>query len=289
MRTTFLVLILMTISGLTFGQELATRLGEAQRAYHDKKYEQCIQLLAEVESAQGSFHVYKLLGDAYQKLEKYPEAISAYEKAEKFNESDSELYTHRGAAKISSNNLQSALIDLNKAVQLNAKNTKALYYRGTVNYLLFKNKTAIKDYTACIQIDPNYAASWYMRAASRSEIQQYAGAIDDYAKAYDLDPSLELALFNIAVLKYMKEDYKGALNDFSQLLSSNLKNKDEIYYYRGECFHYTDNKQAACKDYLKAKELGDEEAASIYDKYCLKGMNRGKLPKRNRATGVIAL
>lgn len=281
----FIAVILGTLQ--TNAQELAETLGQAYKAYAEQQFEQSIQLLTEIESQQTSFDVYKLMGDAYQKIERFDEAISAYNKAERFNSSNSELYVHRGAANISSGQLNAAINDLNKALEIDSKNTKALYYRGTAYYLLYKNKAAIKDYSLCVEIDPNYAAAWYMRAASRGEIQQFKGAINDYAKAYDIDPSLEQALFNIAVLKYLYEDYESAKNDFNQLLSSNLNNKSEVYYYRAECNHFTGNKQEACKDYLKAKELGDEEAATLYDKYCLKGMNRGKLPKRQ--TSVIAL
>jgi tetratricopeptide (TPR) repeat protein len=283
------VLIIAFILGTlqTSAQELAETLGQAYKAYAEQQFEHSIQLLTELENQQTSFDVYKLMGDAYHKIERFDEAISAYNKAERFNSANSELYVHRGAAKISSGQLNAALSDLNKALEIDSRNTKALYYRGTANYLLFKNKAAIKDYSLCLEIDPNYAAAWYMRGASRGELQQYKGAINDYAKAYDIDPSLEQALFNIAVLKYLNGDYDGAKSDFDQLLSSNLKNKNEVYYYRGECHHFTGNKQDACKDYLNAKELGDEEAAILYDKYCLKGMNRGKLPKRQ--TSVIAL
>jgi len=281
-------LIVLFCGTLQLGaQDLAETLGQAYKAYAEQQFEQSIQLLTEIENQQTSFDVYKLMGDAYHKIERFDEAISAYNKAERFNVGNSELYVHRGAAKISTGQLNAALSDLNKALELDSRNTKALYYRGTVNYLLFKNKAAIKDYSLCIEIDQNHAAAWYMRGASRGEIQQFKGAISDYAKAYDIDPSLEQALFNIAVLKFLKEDYEGAKSDFNQLLSSNLKNKNEIFYYRGECHHFTGDKQNACKDYLNAKDLGDEDAASLYDKYCLKGMNRGKLPKRQ--TSVIAL
>lgn len=287
MQRVFLLAALIAGVVQTNAQELAETLGQAYKAYAEQQFEQSIQLLTEIESQQTSFDVYKLMGDAYHKIERFDEAISAYNKAERFNSGSSELYVHRGAANISSGQLNAALNDLNKALEIDAKNTKALYYRGTAYYLLFKNKAAVKDYSLCIEIDPNYAAAWYMRAASRAEMQQFNGAINDYAKAYDIDPTLEQALFNIAVLKYLNEDYEGAKNDFNQLLASNLKNKNEVYYYRGECHHFTGNKQEACKDYLNAKELGDEEAAALYDKYCLKGMNRGKLPKRQ--TSVIAL
>lgn len=281
----FVALILGALQ--TNAQELAETLGQAYKAYAEQQFEQSIQLLTEIESQQTSFDVYKLMGDAYHKIDRFDEAISSYNKAERFNSGNSELYVHRAAAYISTGELNAALNDLNKALEIDEKNTKALYYRGTTYYLLFKNKAAIKDYSLCIEIDPNYAAAWYMRAASRGEMQQFKGAINDYAKAYDIDSSLEQALFNIAVLKYLYEDYEGAKNDFNQLLSSNLNNKNEIFYYRGECNHYIGNKQEACKDYLSAKELGDEDGATLYDKYCLKGMNRGKLPKRQ--TSVIAL
>lgn len=262
-------------------QESSSVLSLAQTAYNSGDYQQTLTLLSSAGVPTKDFEVLVLKANAFQKQEAYAESIDLYNRAEELNDTDVDLYINRASALIWSKNYKLAHRDLEKAMKLDENNYRIYYYQGVAYYYEFKNKKALKALSQCIAINQTYAPAYYLRAACLGESNQVDAAIDDYNRAYSLDGGLSEALFNIAVLKYLNQDYYSAAIDFDKLLEQDSLNQAEVLYYRAECAYYQNNKQEACLSYSKAAQLGDELAAEIYDKYCLKGVKRKTLPKRS--------
>lgn len=278
--------ILISVIGLLFfnpgkAQNHSDILLLAQTAYDGGDYQQAIAILDSSDTTAPSFEVLLLKADALQKQEAYAEAIEFYNRAEELNKANIDLYINRASAHIWSKNYKSAFLDLEKATLMNPNDYRIHYYLGVAYYYQFKNKKAIKALDACIANNQTYAPAYYLRAACYGEVGQSNTAIDDYNRAYSLDESLTEALYNIAVLKYLNKDYYSAAKDFDKLLETDLPNQSEILYYRAECAYFQNDKQEACLNYAEAAKQGDELAAEIYDKYCLKGVKRKTLPQRS--------
>ncbi len=253
-------------------------LQKAQLAYNQEKYDQTIDHLSN-RSESKHYEAHKLLADAYQKKQQYEKAISEYNLAAKQNTWDAELFINRASARIWTENYDDALKDLERAMEIDKENYRAYYYLGVAQYYRFKLKPAADALEKCIKLNPAYAPAYYLLAATLAERNQTKAAVENYERAHELDTTLHKAQLNIAVLKYQNEDYYGAREDLTELLNEDADNAD-IYYYRAECSHYLNDKQAACDDYFEAQKRGDELSAEIYDKYCLKNKNRKQLPKR---------
>lgn len=256
-------------------------LSRAQQAYQEENYSEAIALLEHNTETTNNYDAMLLMANAHQKKEQYERAIQLYNDCYNLNNKSPELLINRASAKIWSEDLEGAFIDLEKAEKLDKSDFRLYYYLGVAHYYSMKTRHAISALDRCIELNPQYAPAYYLRAACNGERNNQKNAIADYSKAYDLDADLTVALFNIAVLKYLHKEYYAAHSDFSQLLESDLKNKAEIYYYRAECAYFTNDKQSACFDYQEAAQLGDKVSAEIYDRYCLKGENRKNLPKRD--------
>lgn len=265
------------LTGLS-AQESDDLLEKAQLAYNQEKYDQTIDHLIN-RSEPKQYESHKLLADAYQKKQQYEKAIAEYNRAAKLKNSDAELYINRSSARIWSEDYDGALKDLEYAMNIDAENYRAFYYLGVAQYYRFKLKHAADALEKCIELNPAYAPAYYLLAATLAERNQTKAAVENYEKAHELDTTLNQAQLNIAVLKYQNEDYYGAHKDLTVLLEDDPDNTD-IYYYRAECSHYLNDKQAACNDYYEAKKRGDELSGEIYDKYCLKNKNRKQLPQR---------
>lgn len=283
MRYCFLLcsIIGLLCSSLGVAQEYSDALSQARKAYDSGDYQQTLTILASSETPAPGFDVLLLKADALQKQQAYSKAIELYNRAEKLNSSNADLYINRASAYIWSKDYKSAFGDLEKADKMDPKNYRIHYYEGVAYYYEYKNKKAIKALDACIANNQTYAPAYYLRAACLGEANQINAAIDDYNRAYKLDEGLTEALFNIAVLKYLNKDYYSAGKDFDKLLEADFSKQSEVFYYRAECAYYQNDKQEACLNYAKAAKEGDELAAEIYDKYCLKGVNRKTLPERS--------
>ena len=99
---------------------------------------------------------------------------------------------------------------------------------------------AIIYFSTAIKINPKDPNSWYSRAIAKDELhtwkaarRDYDEAIKDYSKAILLDPTNAMAYFNRGNSKFSKGD-----------------------------------KQSACTDWKKAKELGADYAQERIDDHC---------------------
>jgi len=84
---------------------------------------------------------------------------------------------------------------------------------------------------------------------------------------HSLVPDGENEKYDRGVQLFSKGKYKKAIWLFSQSIEKKPDHIDS-YYNRGVCYFKTEKKEAACKDWNKAKELGDNEVANLLEKHC---------------------
>lgn len=253
---------------------------KARNCYDAGTYDKVIELLESIpKEGRNIAQYWMLLGDALQKQSRFDEAIHAYNEAQRYEKS-SMLFTHRGSAKIWSGDTKGAQKDLQMALELEPSNFLAHYYTGVLHYQSFRSRQAIQWLDRSISYNAKCAPAHFLRGAAYAELQQKKEALADMETAFGLDSTLLSARFNVGVLKFDLHDYEGAREEFSALEKTTFENKADLFYFRAECNHQLKDKHAACIDFEQAAKLGDEVAATIYDKHCLKGVNRKELPSR---------
>lgn len=274
--------ILISTASFTnaFTQQISDLMAEVEKAYAADSFDLALNMLSSAGENMKTHEYWLRLGDILQKKEQYPEAINAYNEALRQNKQLTEAYIHRGSARIWNEQLEEGIKDLNKALKSAPRNYLAHYYLGVAYYQQFKTLKAISALNRSIELNPDYAPAFYLRGAAQAELVQYDEAIKSYQRASNLDSSLHAARYNIAVIKFDKKDYHGALEMFNEIADQTDAFRADVMYFRGETNFYLNDKQAACIDYREAAKLGDEVAAGIYDKYCLKGFDRKTLPAR---------
>ena len=115
------------------------------------------------------------------------------------------------------------------------KNKTSVYFEQGYRYMeLDEFQNAINEFDKTIPINPDYYYSWCFRGLSKFTLGQYEEAIKDFEKAIELNP----------------EDYNSLhFRDISE-------------------FHLGRDEYAACADWKKAAELGNEDAAKLLKKHC---------------------
>lgn len=131
---------------------------------------------------------------------------------------------------------------------------------------------AIINWSLSIAINPKDVNAYYSRAIVKAELYTWKAALADYDKAISLAPDFTDALVNRGGLKDENGDYKGAIEDYdtaSKHKDLDLKQKQMIYFNRGNSKFNLKDTKGACSDWKTAYELGANYAKERLDKNCM--------------------
>ena len=170
-------------------------------------------------------------------------------------------YSMRGRIKLSLEDFEGAINDLNKGIEINPSNAGIYVDRAMAKAMSRDLKGAIDDFSKAIEIDPNdadsrknrleaatilkeqyeYSKSIHVKESPELYVKlkdadsysnrglcklmffEYIGAIDDFCKAIDLDPNYASAYYLRGSAKYGLCDYQGALDDCNKAININPK------------------------------------------------------------------
>ncbi|NOX46790.1 MAG: TonB family protein [Chlorobi bacterium] len=147
------------------------------------------------------------------------------------------------------------------------------YEKGNVFFDQQKYEKAIARYSKSIDKKGSFYKEAYLnRGISKYHMRNFDGAIEDMKKAIELGARFNsekqaLVYFEIGNEYFDKKEYDKALESYNE--SANLTPEDgNIYFNIGIVNFYLGNKEQACKDMHKAKELGKEDAEQIIGERC---------------------
>ncbi len=260
---------MLTLWVNTFAQS-DEMLAQARGLYASGKYTEAVATLDQIiVSNENDFEAWLIKGDCLQKEDKFVAAIQAYEKAERIDNQSAILLTNHGAAYMNLEQYGEADKKIKKALKINPELAEAHYFMGNLKYFGFNINAAIRSYDEAIRIRPGYRDALYMRAASYAELGKYPDALRDYEAALEMDPTLTTAAYNIAIIHLQAEQYDKAAALLADIDPAALPKVSDYYFYLGEALYFAGDKEAACAEYLRAKDSGDTEAADIHQRYCL--------------------
>jgi tetratricopeptide (TPR) repeat protein len=101
------------------------------------------------------------LGDVLGKLERYPEALNAYNQAIALKPSSPITYNERGVFYARQGEWDLALNDYSKAINLNPQFPEAYFNRAVTYYQLQQPDLAVTDYNQAVKLDAKFAEIKY--------------------------------------------------------------------------------------------------------------------------------
>ena len=93
------------------------------------------------------------------------------------------------------------------------------------------------------------------------------GAIADFTEVIKINPVRFYSYLLRAEAKYSLKYFKDVISDYNMVIKLN-PNYAEAYYYRGYANIYINKKFNGCIDFIRAEELGYEDAYKGINKYC---------------------
>jgi tetratricopeptide (TPR) repeat protein len=250
-------------------------LSVAKELFEQGKYEAVISHL-------GSFEIRKvpdllLEADAHHKLSDYEQAVVWYTQVLARDEDHPQALMRRGAAYLEMGQFGWALKDVKDALRFSPTDPEANFYMGNICYDQEDLRNAVKYYKAALNYRPNYPQARYMLGAAKAMQGDARAASREFASVIDDMPN---SVYNLAVVSLESNDYDQAIAYFEQLEGMDFKLDKDFYFLKAEALYFEGDKQLACLEYEKAANLGDEEAADIYDNYCLKNKKKPSSKKR---------
>ncbi len=191
------------------------------------------------------------------------------------NKKDANYYYKQGNIKFRQKVYDEALNFYNQAITISPDFEEAYYSRAFCYVKKTNYKKAIEDFDKVVEINPKNAGAYINRAFyAREKTGDYAGSVEDYNKAISLlsESNSAFALNNRGYAKYMLQDTLGAISDINRSIEIDPENP---YAYRNRAivFIATGRSDEACRDLLRAKELGYEklygkDIIELSAKYC---------------------
>ena len=219
-----------------------------------------------------SAETYFRRGYMMYELERYQEAIVAYNKAIQLKPDYAKAYYNRGVAKNDLGEHFAAISDYDKAIQRKPDDAKAYNNRGVAKNDLGEHFAAISDYDKAIQLKPDYAKAYNNRGVAKNDLGEHFAAISDYDKAISLKPDDAKAYNNRGVAKWALGQHFAAISDYDKAIQ--LKPDYAMAYYnRGGAKYHLGQHGAAISDYDKAIQLKPDYA----DAYNNRGVAKNNL------------
>lgn len=196
-------------------------------------------------------------------------AQKSYEKALELNP-DHFLAIQR-IAFLSQNADEEALEELTIAIMESSPgNPEPFKQRGYFRLMKSDPEGAVEDFNEVLFLDPEDIETMYYRGKANASLKNWDKAETDYSNSLEIGgPNAEVFLAR-GQARYLAKKLDAALADFTMAVFHDQANPSG-YYHRGITLQRMGNIREACPDLLRAKEMGMEEAATVWEKVCAKG------------------
>lgn len=134
---------------------------------------------------------------------------------------------------------------------------------------------AIKEYSKAIKVDKNLKYGYYNRGVCELGLKDYKSAKKDFDKTIELDPVFTKAFYSRASVYVSQEKYLEALPDLDKTIELDLRFPNALTL-RGQIRAQTGNKNGACEDFNKSKEIGDKQAEKYLSQFCGNEQQKGE-------------
>ena len=128
------------------------------------------------------------------------------------------IWSNRGNARVSQNNLEGALADYRQAIELAPDQPDPYLNRGVAWERLQDWEAAIADYNQVLDLNPQDAAAYNNRGNANAGMGQWDAALADYDKATQLAPGYASARANYALALYQIGEDQTALDAIRALV-----------------------------------------------------------------------
>lgn len=208
-----------------------------------------------------------ILGNVYERAQKYPSAIAYYKE---YMAHDQHTLNAHCASRIANSyaqmgNYAKALDYYNKAIAIDSTNTFYLFYKADVLNSLGRNAEAIETMSEHIALNPGKSFPYLNRGLYKEDSGDIDGAIEDYTVGITLFPQYAPSHMRRGILYLLKGDKNAADEDFKQVIEIESDFDQPVcthyaYFYLGD----TEKAIELLNNALENNEIDYYNAACLY-------------------------
>jgi tetratricopeptide (TPR) repeat protein len=148
------------------------------------------------------------------------------------------------------------------------KKSTEYYTKAQTCFNSAQYEKAVELYTKSIEADSSNYNSWIRRGFTKGMLKDFTGEIDDYTKVILKDPDHIWAYISRGSALNRRNEFNKAIEDFNKAIEIDPR-EPEAYNNRGFAKKGLGDKEGACDDWVRSKQLGNAEAKIILkNNYC---------------------
>jgi len=197
-------------------------------------------------------------------LEKYTEALEAFEKEIEINPKNDTAWLFKGLSLYDLKKYVEAMLSFEKAIEINPKNDTAWYSKGTIHLNFERYVEAMLSFEQAIEINQNNDNAWNGKGLCLDNLKKYAEAMHAFEKAIEIDPKNDIALSNRGICILELKGNKKGIEAFEKAIEINPKNY-RAWNNLGVVLARLERYVEAIEAYKKAIEINPKEDLPAYN------------------------
>ncbi|XGV88807.1 MAG: tetratricopeptide repeat protein [Limnothrix sp. BL-A-16] len=232
--------------------------------WHLERYEEAIDAFQRAIKIGPNANRYNILGLIYRDLKQYEEAITAYQQAIELDSNYVYAHGNLGNAYRDLKRYEEAIAAYQRAIELDSNNAGHHYNLGLAYYNLKRYEEAISAYQRAIELDPNFVYAHNGLGNAYRDLKRYEEAIAAYQRAIELDPNFVYSHNRLGNAYRDLKRYEEAIAAYQRAIELD---PNEAIYHNNLGLAYGDLKQyeEAISAFQRAIELDSNNAGHHYN------------------------
>jgi tetratricopeptide (TPR) repeat protein len=195
------------------------------------------------------------------------EALPYLDRAVKGYPESARAWNVRGIAHFEAANFQAAVEDFTQSIRIDSTGYKPFFNRANAYREMGRDFDAIQDYNIAIRFEPGLKDGYLNRGFMFFKTQVFGQAFEDFNQAVALDPTDVMAIYNRGRAALAIGEIAIAEQDFEEAIALS-PDYALAHYWMGMVLIGREQKEEACARFLRAKNLGYDEAQAAIDDFC---------------------
>lgn len=145
-------------------------------------------------SGTDDYHQWFKKGRILEKLQRYTEALVAYNRASQIRDDDSDLWCWQGNVLYTLGRYDEAIVSYDRALQLKPESATIWGCQGRSLARLKRYRDAVICFEQAIKLQGSSYNFWYLRGKVLVELKQYSKAVQSFDRAIQLKPDFQPAI-----------------------------------------------------------------------------------------------
>ncbi len=215
-----------------------------------------------IEVTQNNWLAYNDLGNAYNGLGRYTEAVGNFRQAIKINPRYDEAYLNLGNAYVSLARSAEAIDAYKQAVKVNPDYADAYFNLGNAYGSLARSAEAIDAYKQAVKVNSDLYQAYNNLGIVYGGLGRYSEAADNFKQVIKINPDYAQAYNNLGAAYVNLSRYSEAIEVYKQAVRIS-PNYAEAHYNLGNAYLAIGDKVSALTEYNILKSLNSEFANSL--------------------------